>query len=86
MAKYDIEVSARAEKQLSKLERRDQLRLLRVIQALGSEPRPAGCRKLSGYDDMYRLRSGIFRIIYSVEEHRVIVVILKLGQRRDVYR
>ena len=86
MASYKIEISATAEKQLGKLSRADQIRVLRSILTLGLNPRPRGCRKLKGYDDIYRIRVGIFRVIYSIEEKKVLVIILKIGQRKDIYR
>ena len=86
MASYRIEVSATAEKQIRKLTARDQVRVLRAIQHLGFDPHPLGCRKLQGYDDVFRIRVGSYRVIYSVESGRLIVIILKVGHRRDVYR
>ena len=53
---------------------------------LGDEPFPKGSRKLTGYHDVYRLRVGRYRILYSVEEDVLVVIILKVGHRRDVYR
>jgi mRNA interferase RelE/StbE len=86
MAKYRIEVSATAERQIRKLPHADQVRVIRVIQALASNPRPAGCRKLSGYDDVFRVRIGRYRVLYSVEDRRLLVIVLKVGDRKDVYR
>jgi mRNA interferase RelE/StbE len=53
---------------------------------LADDPHPPGSRKLAGYDDVFRTRVGRYRIIYSVEGRRLIVIILKLGHRKDVYR
>jgi mRNA interferase RelE/StbE len=86
MAAYEIEVSATAEKQLRRLDRSDQIRVLRAIQGLASEPFPPGCRKLRGYEDVFRVRVGLFRILYSVESDRLLILILKIGHRRDIYR
>lgn len=86
MARYRVEISRTAEKQLGKLPRDDQRRLARAMTALGIDPHPSGSRKLTGYDDVFRLRVGRHRIIYSVEGRRLIVIILKLGHRKDVYR
>lgn len=72
MASYSVEVSATAERQIRRLERADQIRVLRAIRDLGSAPRPRGCRKLRGYDDDYRIRVGTFRVLYSVEPGRVL--------------
>jgi mRNA interferase RelE/StbE len=86
MAKYKIEVSATAERQLKKIRREDTIRILRSISLLADEPRPSGCRKLSGYDDIYRIRIGHYRVIYEIDGKRIIIVILKIGHRREVYR
>ncbi len=86
MASYRVEVSATAEKQIRKLGRDDQIRILRAIQRLEAEPQPPGCRRLRGYDDVFRIRVGTYRVLYSVESRRLLVLILKIGQRKDIYR
>ena len=86
MAEYSIEVSATAERQIKKLTKRDQHRVINVIKQLGAEPRPRGCRKLRAYDDIYRVRTGVFRILYSVEDDRLLVLVLKVGHRKGIYR
>jgi mRNA interferase RelE/StbE len=86
MVEYQIKVSATAERQLRKLQPADRNRLIVVIQKLADNPRPKGCRKLRGYDDVYRVREGAFRIIYSIEDDCLLVLLLKIGHRKDVYR
>jgi len=86
MASYRIEVSATAEKQLKKLGRDDRIRVLRAVRALADEPRPSGCRKLQGYEDVYRIRIGMLRVLYSIDGRRIIITVLKVAHRRDVYR
>ena len=86
MASYRIEVSATAERQIRRLPRGDQLRVVRAIQALSTDPRPPGCRKLSGYEDVFRVRIGRYRVLYSIEGRRLVIIILKVGDRKDVYR
>ncbi len=86
MAKYSVEVSATAEKQLRKLDRVAQVRVFRAICGLANDPHPRGCRKLSGFEDVFRIRVGTYRVLFSLEEHRLVVIILKVGHRRDVYR
>lgn len=86
MASYRIEVTATAERQIRKLPRSDQVRVVRVIQTLAVDPRPAGCRKLSGHDDVFRVRVGRYRVLYSIEDRRLIIIVLKVGDRKDVYR
>ena len=86
MASYRIEVSTTAERQIRKLPRVDQIRVVRSIQTLAREPRPSGCRKLSGYDDVFRVRVGRYRVLYSIQDRRLIIIVLKVGDRKDVYR
>ena len=86
MATYRIEVSATAERQIRKLPRADQLRVVRAIQALATDPRPPGSRKLSGHEDVFRVRIGRYRMLYSIEGRRLVIIVLKVGDRKDVYR
>ena len=86
MAKYRIEISRTAEKQLTKLRPEDQRRVAKAMVSLGNDPYPKGSRKLTGYDDVFRIRVGEFRILYSVSAKKLIITILKVGQRKDVYR
>jgi mRNA interferase RelE/StbE len=86
MASYRIEVSATAERQIRKLPRAERVRVIRAIQALSTDPRPLGCRKLSGHDDVFRIRIGRYRVLYSIEDRRLLIIVLKVGDRKDVYR
>lgn len=86
MASYRLEISASAERQLKRLPVRDLRSVVAAIQKLRVNPRPLGCRKLSGYRDVYRIRVGVCRVLYSVERARLVIIILKVGQRKDVYR
>ena len=86
MANYRVEVSRTAEKQIGALPRPDQVRVLRALQALAFDPRPSGCRKLEGYEATFRIRVGRYRVMYDVDDRRIVVVVLKVGHRRDVYR
>ncbi|MCY4223057.1 MAG: type II toxin-antitoxin system RelE/ParE family toxin [Thiotrichales bacterium] len=86
MARYEIEITRTAEKQLRGLVRADRMRVVRTMQALADDPFPRGSRKLSGYDDVFRVRTGRYRILYSVSERTLVIVVLKVGHRRDVYR
>ncbi|HTR21640.1 MAG TPA: type II toxin-antitoxin system RelE/ParE family toxin [Gemmatimonadales bacterium] len=84
MARYSLEISRTAEKQLRKLSAADRRRVARAMLALGEEPYPAGARKLIGYDDVFRIRVGVYRIIYSVSGRALVIIILKIGHRKDV--
>ncbi len=86
MARYSTEISLTAERQLNKLNRDDQRRVVRAILALADDPRPQGSRKLTGYDDVFRIRVGRYRVLYSVSGKKLVIIILKIGHRKDVYR
>ncbi len=86
MARFEIEITHSAEKQLQTLRRDDQQRLATAMLALAEDPRPRGSKKLPGYEDVFRIRVGRFRVLYSVAKKRLVILILKIGHRREVYR
>jgi len=82
---YEIIIQSKAEKQLSKLPEKALLAIDRAITALVETPRPASCKKMKGYENYYRLRVGSYRIIYSVSDGLLQVVVIKVGHRKDIY-
>jgi len=62
------------------------LRVSRKIDALAQGPHPAGVKKLEGEADIYRVRDGNFRIVYRIEDRKLLILVLLVGDRRDVYR
>jgi len=85
MASYSLRVKKGAEKELRGVPRADLARLIRRIQTLAQNPRPAGCEKLSG-EERYRIRQGDRRVVYSIEDRSKVVEVVKIGHRREVYR
>lgn len=85
MANYKILIKPSAKKELEKLPRKDLRKIVTKIQNLSSEPRPIGSEKLSG-DDKYRVRQWNYRIVYSIEDEQLIIFVVKIGHRRDIYR
>ena len=85
MASYRIVFKQSVSKDLRPIPRRDVQRILKRIDGLADDPRPAGVEKLST-DDKYRIRQGSYRILYTIEDDIVTVTIVKVGHRRDVYR
>ncbi|MEL7315348.1 MAG: type II toxin-antitoxin system RelE/ParE family toxin [Cyanobacteria bacterium J06559_3] len=83
---YRIEFAKNATKQFKALPANEQHRLKPKIDALAAEPRPAGVVKLSGEENLYRIRVGNYRIIYTIEDKQLLVLVLKLGHRREIYR
>ena len=85
MASYRLLIKPSAAKELRALPANDRKRVVTKIEGLASDPRPPGTEKLSGAEK-YRLRQGDYRVLYSVDDSRKILVIVKIGHRRDVYR
>ena len=67
-------------------QKKDRRRIVARIQALAEDPRPSGCEKLSGEADRYRVRVGRYRVVYSVGDAELTVVVVRVGHRKDVYR
>ncbi|MDH3871861.1 MAG: type II toxin-antitoxin system RelE/ParE family toxin, partial [Gammaproteobacteria bacterium] len=65
--------------------KKERQRIIRRIGQLAEDPRPPGSTKLSGYD-RYRIRQGSYRIVYSIEDNELVVVVVKVGHSKDVYR
>ena len=86
MATYTVTILPSALRQLAALPRHDRKRIKERIDGLAADPRPPGVKKLKGESDLFRLRSGSYRIIYSIEDVRLIVLVIRIGHRRDVYR
>lgn len=85
MASYKIFIKPSAKKELESLPQDDLTRIVDKIKNLSSDPRPPGAEKLSG-EDKYRIRHGNYRIVYLIEDDKLIVIVVKVGHRRDVYK
>ena len=85
MANYRLLIKPSAGKEIESLPKQDRRRIVAKITSLSRDPRPPGCEKLSGHDQ-YRLRQGNYRILYEIQDCDLIVVVVKVGHRRDVYR
>jgi mRNA interferase RelE/StbE len=83
---YSIEWKRSAAKELRQLPKEVVVRVLRAVEGLRLSPFPTGVRKLSGAEYTYRIREGSYRVIYSVYTSRLVVEIIRVGHRRDVYR
>lgn len=84
MAKYNVLYTEAFYRSLKPIPKKDLVRILRKTKALADDPRPVGSQKLSG-QEKYRIRQGDYRIIYSIEDDRLIVIVVKVGNRREVY-
>ena len=85
MANYKVEIKRSAAKEIAKLPSDVLPRVIRKIEALREDPRPQGCKKLSG-DEKYRIRVGDYRILYSIEDEVLIVYVVRVGHRKASYR
>ena len=86
MATYRIEVTRSAQRDLDALVPGIGRRVLTAVAALAGDPRPHGCRKLTGSHNAYRLRVGDYRILYTIDDAEESVTVFAVGHRRDVYR
>ncbi|WP_237189546.1 type II toxin-antitoxin system RelE family toxin [Rothia nasimurium] len=85
-ANYSVTFKPSAAKELRKINKNDQTRIAKKIQELASNPYPPGTKKIVGGDGELRLRVGNYRVIYAVEEGRLIILVLTIGHRREVYK
>jgi len=85
MDEYKVYFKKSVEKDFSALPKEDLQKILHRIEALAKDPRPPGCEKLTG-QERYRVRQGRYRILYSIQDKQLTVWIVKVGQRKDIYR
>jgi len=85
MAEYKIYFKESVEKDFRKVPKKDLQKILSRIEALAKDPRPPGHEKLS-WQEKYRVRQGLCRIIYSIQDKELTVWVVKVGHRKDVYR
>jgi mRNA interferase RelE/StbE len=83
---YAVEWSREARKALADLDRSSARRVAAACAALAGDPRPPGCLKMTGTADLWRIRVGQHRVVYTVEDRRLLVLVLRVGHRREVYR
>jgi len=84
--RYKVSIKPSAVKEIESVPRKKQRQqIIRRIGLLANDPRPPGCKKLSGHDK-YRIRQGSYRIVYGIEDEELVVYIVKVGHRKNVYR
>lgn len=83
---YTIELSEKAKKQLTKLPKLVQLRIISKIDALSINPRPLGVKVLRGRKALLRLRVGEYRVIYTIKAQHLLVLVVEIGHRREIYK
>ena len=85
MTAYRVEFTTASAKEIRKLDTQIRRRILDAITHLEREPRPHGVRKLAGYDNAWRIRVGDYRVLYEVVDDQVLVTVVRVAHRRDVY-
>jgi mRNA interferase RelE/StbE len=86
MGRYRVLIKPSAVREIESIpQKKQRQRIVGTIEALSDDPRPAGCEKLSGREQ-YRVRQGVYRIVYAVEDDRLVVYLVKAGHRSSVYR
>jgi mRNA interferase RelE/StbE len=85
MAAYEIFFRESVWKELKKVVKVDLKKILPRIEQLGTDPRPMGCEKLTGHE-LYRIRQGNYRIVYSIQDNELTVWVVKVGHRKEIYR
>lgn len=82
---YRVVTSETAERQFNRLDRQIQERIRDHIESLAENPRPPGVKKLKGYREYWRIRVGDYRVIYTIQDDRLLVCVIRIGHRREVY-
>ncbi|MCP4601934.1 MAG: type II toxin-antitoxin system RelE/ParE family toxin [Proteobacteria bacterium] len=83
---FKIEIAPFAERALKKLSYDVRKRIFKALVSLENNPRPSGVKKLKGDLDLYRIRLGDYRVVYQIRDAVLVVVVVRVGHRRDVYR
>ncbi|MFV2197378.1 type II toxin-antitoxin system RelE family toxin [Nocardiopsis sp. LOL_012] len=84
MIHYTVDIKSSARKEIRRLDGPVRQRIIKAIEGLAGDPRPDGCKKLKAKDG-YRIRVGDYRVVYTVDDSRITVVVVKVGARGDVY-
>jgi mRNA interferase RelE/StbE len=82
---YAIIIKPTAVKSLDKLPRPVRRRILDALEELRTNPRPAGCVKLTGDENLWRIRLGDYRVVYEIHDNLLVVLVLSIGNRKDIY-
>ena len=85
MVLYRIVISKQVRKDFKRIPKEQSRRILSAIQELSESPRPPGCKKLKG-DELYRIRVGIYRVVFEIRDSQLIVIVVRVGHRKKIYR
>ena len=85
MSGYRIELASGVQKELDRLPARQVSRIVDAIRRLTDNPRPRGSKKLVGEENLYRIRVGIYRVIYAIFDDELVIVVVRVKHRKDAY-
>lgn len=83
---YRVKVAADVAKFIRKQDKRTQRQIINSFRTLAQNPRPQGCKKLQSHKELYRTRSGNYKIVYSIKEKVLLVFVVRIAHRKDIYR
>ena len=83
---YKVDVGPQGQKFIRKQDRAIQQQIIRKLRELEEDPRPYGCIRLQGKKELYRVRTGDYRIIYTIKDNQLLVLVVQIGHRKDVYK
>jgi len=86
VARYDVALTSSAAKEIKKLPRQLIARIMPRLERLGYDPRPTGCKKLQGGDREWRIRIGDYRVVYTVDDAKLLVEVTRIRHRSEVYQ
>ena len=83
---YRVKVAADVAKFIRKQDKRTQRQIINTFRTLAQNPRPQGCKKLQGHKELYRIRLGNYRIVYNIKVKMLLVLVVRVAHRKDIYR
>lgn len=83
---YTVELTRSAARELRRVPEPYHASIIRALKGLEQDPRPSGCKKLIGYQDLYRVRVGVYRVVYEVSDRIKLVIVERIADRKDVYK
>jgi mRNA interferase RelE/StbE len=83
---YKVELTREPEKFIRRQNRKTQIQLTSALRKLASQPRPKQAKKLAGMDDLYRVRAGDYRIVYKIEDKKLLVLVVRVAHRKEIYK
>lgn len=84
MEQYSVQFTSSAQKELKRIPKKDQIRIITRIQELSKDPRPVQSKRLTN-EEKYRVRQGNYRILYQIKDKELIIVLVKIRHRKDAY-